>query len=310
VPIRFGTDGWRGVMADDFTFDNVRIVTQAVADLVHEEGRAGSPVPVGHDVRFLSRRFAEAAAAVLEGNGIPTILPECATTTPMVSCQVVAAAAPLGVVITASHNPAVWNGFKIKAAFGGSAPPELTGRIEALLGRRAPRVGHAPSRRHPFLPAYVPRLQAVVHLESIRRSPLVVVVDSMHGAGGRILEGSVQCLAYRGRAITVGNAAKANIIHDPTHTIYSAKRLIGRYFFSEEVRKAKAICSYKIVEGENHSVRIQVREEAFSLPEVGAMVLRELKSIAESRLGGPVTKSELLWSVSRQPLDTRNTAEA
>jgi molecular chaperone DnaK len=92
-------------------------------------------------------------------------------------------------------------------------------------------------------------------------------------------------------SITVGNAAKANIIHDPTNTIYSAKRLIGRYFFSEEVKKAKAICSYKIVEGENHSVRIQVREETFSLPEVGAMVLRELKSIAESRLPGPVSKA-------------------
>ncbi|HYV85326.1 MAG TPA: phosphoglucomutase/phosphomannomutase family protein [Patescibacteria group bacterium] len=189
MTIRFGTDGWRGVMADDFTFDNVRIVSQAVADLVHEEGRAGSAVPIGHDVRFLSRRFAEAAAAVLEGNGIPTILPETATTTPMVSCQVVAAAAPLGVVITASHNPADWNGFKIKAAFGGSAPPELTSRIEALLGRRAPRLGHAPARRHPFLPAYVPRLHAVVDIEAVRRSPLVVVVDSMHGAGGRILEG-------------------------------------------------------------------------------------------------------------------------
>jgi phosphomannomutase len=189
VTIRFGTDGWRGLIADDFTFDNVRAVAQAVADLIHEEGRAGSPVPIGHDVRFLSRRFAEATAAVLEGNGIPTVLPEAPTTTPMVSCQVVTAAAPLGVVITASHNPPEWNGFKLKAAFGGSAPPELTGRIEALLGRRTPRPGRAPVRRHPFLPAYVPRLHAVADVAAIRRTPLVVVVDSMHGAGGRILEG-------------------------------------------------------------------------------------------------------------------------
>ena len=188
MAIRFGTDGWRGLIADDFTFDNVRTVTQAVADLIHEEGRSRSPVPVGHDVRFLSRRFAESVAGVLEGNGIPTLLPESATTTPMVSCQVVAAAAPLGVVITASHNPAEWNGFKIKAAFGGSAPLELTGRVEALLGRRAPRVGRVPQRRHPFMPAYVPRLQAVVDLEAIRKTPLRIVVDSMHGAGGRILE--------------------------------------------------------------------------------------------------------------------------
>jgi phosphomannomutase len=189
VPIRFGTDGWRGLIAEEFTFENVRRVTQAVADLIHEEGSSGSPVPVGHDTRFLSRRFADAVAAVLEGNGIPTILPDAPTTSPMVSCQVVAAAASLGFCVTASHNPPAWNGLKIKAAFGGSAPPELTERIEALCGRRAPRVGRAPDRRHPFLPAYVPRLQAVVDLEAIRRAPLRVVVDSMHGAGGRILEG-------------------------------------------------------------------------------------------------------------------------
>jgi phosphomannomutase len=192
VPIRFGTDGWRGIIGDDFTFDNVRIVAQAVADLVHEEGRGGSPVPVGHDVRFLSRRFAEAAAGVLEGNGVPSVLPDAPTTTPMVSAQVVSSAAPVGIVITASHNPPEWNGLKVKAAFGGSAPPELTGRIEELLGRRAPRHGRAPLRRHPFLPAYVPRLVAVADIGAIRRAPIRVVVDSMHGAGGRILEGLVR----------------------------------------------------------------------------------------------------------------------
>jgi len=91
--------------------------------------------------------------------------------------------------------------------------------------------------------------------------------------------------------ITVGNAAKANIIHDPQHTVSSAKRLIGRYFFSEEVKKAQAICAYEIIEAENHGVRIQVREESFSLPEISAMVLREMKQIAEARLGEPVTQA-------------------
>jgi len=92
-------------------------------------------------------------------------------------------------------------------------------------------------------------------------------------------------------SITVGNAAKANIIHDPHHTVSSAKRLIGRYFFSEEVKKAQAICAYEIVEAANHGVRVQVRDEVFSLPEVSAMVLREMKQIAETRLGEPVTKA-------------------
>lgn len=201
MPIRFGTDGWRGVIADDFTFDNVRAAAQAVADLVHEEGRSVAPIPVGHDVRFLSRRFAEAAAAVLEGNGLPTTLPDAPTTTPMVSCQVVAAGAPLGVVITASHNPPRYNGFKVKAAFGGSAPPEMTARLEALIGRRAPRLGRLPERRHPFMPAYVPRLSAVVDLAAVRRARVRVVVDSMHGAGERILEGLLR--GGRVRVVTI-----------------------------------------------------------------------------------------------------------
>ncbi|MCH7599601.1 MAG: Hsp70 family protein [Myxococcales bacterium] len=92
-------------------------------------------------------------------------------------------------------------------------------------------------------------------------------------------------------SITVGNAARANIIHHPASTVSSAKRLIGRYHFSEEVRKAQAICSYKIVEGPNHGVRIHVRDEDFSLPEISAMVLREMKQVAEARLNTEVTKA-------------------
>ncbi len=115
-------------------------------------------------------------------------------------------------------------------------------------------------------------------------------IDVLPNAYGESTTASVVNLGEDG-SITVGNAAKANIIHDPTHTVCSAKRLIGRYFFSEEVKKARAICSYDIVEGEGHSVRIKVRDEVFSLPEISAMVLRELKSIAESRMGRPVTKA-------------------
>jgi molecular chaperone DnaK len=115
-------------------------------------------------------------------------------------------------------------------------------------------------------------------------------VDVLPNAFGESTTASVVNIAADG-SITVGNAAKANIIHDPKHTIYSAKRLIGRYFFSEEVKKARAICAYEIVEGENQSVRIRVRDEVFSLPEISAMVLREMKSIAEARLGQPVSKA-------------------
>src|SRR2546425_834243 len=188
MAIRFGTDGWRGVIAEDFTFDNVRVVAQAGARLVRGESAAGGAGPGGYGGRLFSGRFAEAVAAVLEGNGVPTMLPDGPVTTPMVSCQVVASGAPLGICITASHNPPEYNGFKLKAAFGGSAPPEMTARVEALLGRTPPRSGRPPDRRHAFLPVYLPRLQAVADLDVIRGPPLRLVVDSMHGTGGPLPE--------------------------------------------------------------------------------------------------------------------------
>jgi len=205
MTIRFGTDGWRGVIAEDFTFENVRTVAQAVAGAMRDGKVTSPPVPIGYDVRFLGARFAETVAAVLEGNGIPTTLSDVPVTTPMVSCQVVATGAPLGICITASHNPPAYNGLKIKAAFGGSAPPEMTARVEALLGRTAPRTGRAPDTRVSFLPGYVPRLRAVADLAVIRRAPLRVVVDSMHGSGGRLLEQIVR--GRRARVVTLRGEA-------------------------------------------------------------------------------------------------------
>ncbi len=116
------------------------------------------------------------------------------------------------------------------------------------------------------------------------------ILEVLPNAYGEATTASVVAIKEDG-SVVVGNAAKANIIHDPTHTIYSSKRLIGRYFFSEEVKKSRAICSYEIAEAENHGVRIRIREELFSLPEIGAMVLRELKQIAELRLGHLVHKA-------------------
>jgi len=115
-------------------------------------------------------------------------------------------------------------------------------------------------------------------------------VEVLANAYGESVTASVVAFGENG-GITVGNAAKANIIHDPIHTISSAKRLIGRYFFSEEVKKAQAVCSYGIVEGPGHSLRIQIRDEQFSLPEISAMVLREMKAIAEEHLGQEVHKA-------------------
>jgi molecular chaperone DnaK len=115
-------------------------------------------------------------------------------------------------------------------------------------------------------------------------------VEVMPNAYGEHTSASVVAFKEDG-AIVVGNAAKANIIHDPLNTVYSSKRLIGRYFFSEEVKKAQAVCSYRIVEGPNHSVRIQMRGDQYSLPEISALILKEMKAISEAHLGHEVTKA-------------------
>jgi molecular chaperone DnaK len=115
-------------------------------------------------------------------------------------------------------------------------------------------------------------------------------VEVLANAYGEHVTASVVAFDEEG-CVTVGNAAKANVIHDPLNTVSSAKRLIGRYFFSEEVKKAQAVYSYGIVEGPDHSLRIQIRDEQFSLPEVSAMVLREMKTIAEEQLGQELQKA-------------------
>jgi molecular chaperone DnaK len=115
-------------------------------------------------------------------------------------------------------------------------------------------------------------------------------VEVLPNAYGEKTTASVVAFREDG-AINVGNAAKANIIHNPRQTVHSSKRLIGRYYFSEEVKKAQAICSYEIVDADNHALRIKIDDELFSLPEIAAMILSETKSIAEARLGQPVNKA-------------------
>jgi molecular chaperone DnaK len=122
---------------------------------------------------------------------------------------------------------------------------------------------------------------------AIRRGDKVEVLSNTYGEN---TSASVVAFNEDG-SITVGNAARANIIHDPNHTVSSAKRLIGRYHFSEEVRKAQTVCAYEIIEGPNHGVRVKIRDEVFSLPEISAMVLREMKQVAEARLGEEVSKA-------------------
>ncbi|MBI2561177.1 MAG: phosphoglucomutase/phosphomannomutase family protein [candidate division NC10 bacterium] len=136
IDIRFGTDGWRGVIADDFTFANVRLVARAIARRVRAEVGGRTPhVLVGHDTRFLSREFAQAAAEAMAGEGVQVSLTAAFAPTPAFSYAVVRLRAAGAVVITASHNPAEYNGVKFKSGFGGSAPVPFTRSVEEEIRR-------------------------------------------------------------------------------------------------------------------------------------------------------------------------------
>lgn len=186
--IKFGTDGWRGVIGDDFTFANVRRVAAAIAQYVREEGEPERDLIVGYDTRFLSAEFARATAEVLSSAGIQVWLAGAATPTPAVSYAVVSGKTAGAVMITASHNPSRWNGMKFKAPYGGSASPAIIHRIEIHL-RRLDRSRSRPRRSKPapiqtvdLITPYLERLKSLVHLDRIRSSGQRFVVDPMYGA--------------------------------------------------------------------------------------------------------------------------------
>ncbi len=212
-PIRFGTDGWRAVIADNFTFANLERVAQAYASFLLRQrdgvtgtaeqpgeaasespGQRGAPrVVVGYDRRFLSDRFALRVAEVLTGNGVGVEMFDGDVPTPLVSWAVRDRGAAGGVVITASHNPAEFNGFKIKAPWGGSATPETTAEVESLVDASPTLTGgYAECSRdalEPSVASYREQLSAYVDLGRLKASTARVVVDPMHGTGGRWVEG-------------------------------------------------------------------------------------------------------------------------
>ena len=187
--IKFGTDGWRGVIAEDFTFANVRRVAAAVAQYVREESEPARGLIVGYDMRFLSAGFAQAAAEVIAAAGIPVWLANAGTPTPAVSYAVVARKTAGAVMITASHNPYRWNGIKFKAPYGGSADPAIIHRIETHL-HRLDRARTRPRKVRPaavecldLTTPYLERLKELTHLDQIRASGQRFVIDPMYGSG-------------------------------------------------------------------------------------------------------------------------------
>ncbi len=186
--IKFGTDGWRGVIADDFTFANVRTAAEAIAAYVHAKEDPAKGLCIAYDTRFGSRAFARACAEVVAATGIPVLLANDITPTPALSYGVRGLGAAGGIMITSSHNPAQWNGVKYKAWYGGSGKPSIIAEIESYLGQPvAKAVQPAAIEEYDFLPAYLKAIESFADLDLIARSGLKFAVDSMYGAGRTIL---------------------------------------------------------------------------------------------------------------------------
>ena len=186
--IKFGTDGWRAVIADDFTFANLRIAAEAIAAYIHDKEDPAKGLCIGYDTRFGSKAFARACAEVAAATGIPVLLAKGITPTPALSYGVRQRGAAGGIMITSSHNPAQWNGVKYKASYGGSGKPSIIGEIEARLGRPVARTAHpAPIEEVDFLPEYLKAIESFVDLDRIARSGMKFGIDSMYGCGLTLL---------------------------------------------------------------------------------------------------------------------------
>ena len=187
-PVKFGTDGWRGVIADDFTFANVRAAAEAIAAYVHKHEDPAKGICIGYDTRFGSRAFARACAEVAAATGIPVSLADRITPTPALSLGVRNRGAAGGIMITSSHNPAQWNGVKYKASYGGSGKPSIIAQIESYLDKPVPRAATpAAITEVDFVPEYLKAIESFADLDLIAKSGMKFCTDSMYGAGGTIL---------------------------------------------------------------------------------------------------------------------------
>ncbi len=209
MTIKFGTDGWRAIVGEDFTPENVTQVIQAFADLYAALPEAGRPVVVGYDRRNQSPETARLVAEVLTRNGITTFLSESYCPTPMVSWTVVQMQAAAGIMVTASHNPPHWNGIKFKESYGGAASPAFTDPIEAQIRKnaatpRTTRTAHpkAATLLHTFTAtAYVEHLRRFVDLAAIAKAKHKILYDPMYGAGAgylsQIVDGITEIHGHR-----------------------------------------------------------------------------------------------------------------
>ncbi len=202
--IQFGTDGWRGILADDFTDANVRLAAGAIAHYVREKEDPARGLCIAYDTRFMSRRFAHIVAEVAAAAGIPVRIADRITPTPALSYAVKHLGAAGGVMITSSHNPAEWNGVKFKASYGGSGSPAIMAAIEGYLGQGLPVAARSAAiTEADFLSPYVEAISVFADLKRIGAAGQKYAIDCMYGAGRGVLSG----IFSRHRASTTSRSA-------------------------------------------------------------------------------------------------------
>src|SRR5438552_7581489 len=199
-PIKFGTSGWRGLIADDFTFANVRRAVTAIAEHVNSK-KKNATILVGYDTRFYSEEFSELAVDILQQNHIKTLLCETFTPTPAVAYEIIRRKLDGAINFTASHNPAQYHGLKFSSADAGPALPEVTKDIEARAAKLAADGGIPKSAVHHsdkkksetvnLRKAYLKRLEELVRFDTLRKGKAKFVADALHGAGAGYLDGAL-----------------------------------------------------------------------------------------------------------------------
>src|SRR5215467_8978765 len=193
-PIHFGTSGWRGLIADEFTFANVRLAVTAIAG--HVKARTAKPtILVGYDTRFYSEEFSALAVTILRQQGIRALLCETFTPTPAIAYEIQRAKLDGAINFTASHNPAQYHGLKFSSSDAGPALPEITRDVEARSARLFAAGGVAPLKERPAAPertsvreAYLARLQQLVRFDVLAGTRTKFVVDALHGCGAGYLD--------------------------------------------------------------------------------------------------------------------------
>jgi phosphoglucomutase len=247
--IKFGTSGWRGIIARDFTFDNVRLATQGIADYLKSEirnpkseiSRRKPVVILGYDTRFLGREFSLAAAEVLAGNGLEPLLCNRDTPTPVIAHNIRARKAIGGINMTASHNPAEYQGLKFSTSNGAPAPPEVTQQIEANAARLAAQgwsfkgavIGTFQCRTFDPQPAYFKQIHKLINFAAIRKAKMKLAVELMYGTG----HGYLDTLLER-------TGAKVTVFHNELNPLFGGHHpepdANGMAEVSKFVRRGKA----------------------------------------------------------------------